>query len=424
MISFGGRVLRKSEINYTISELECLAIIEGTRNSLTFLNSLKAGRGRLQRWALYLQEYTYTVRYKAGKLLTSDDGLSRRDYSTLPPDQVSDNDVLADENFLAAIDTTIFEDNHRFGRHRLPKTKERYTINFVYDSTNTVGLSDDTSVSDTSATIVPLSDSYDIPRTQRECPDFTHIIDYLTSDALRDNDSDARRIIAESEHYTVLDSTLYNLHRPRTKGRDRITPVVQQLCIPRTLRDEVIKAYHDNNEHVGFDKLYEAIRCKYFWPRMYAELSDYVKRCLECQQTKRFVYAKRAPHKSLPVEDVYLVTEVVDGYVYKLCHCGSRQTLPAFIYSNRLRSFQESWDKPTTDSPPHRDQSTTNETLPDSWYAITKVSNRKTIAGKIRFLVHWSDGSKSCEPENNIADAAKAAYYASCQTKRKPRDRQ
>jgi len=256
VISFGGRVLRKSEINYTISELECLAIIEGTRNSLTFLNSLKAGRGRLQRWALYLQEYTYTVRYKAGKLLTSDDGLSRRDYSTLPPDQVSDNDVLADENFLAAIDTTIFEDNHRFGRHRLPKTKERYTINFVYDSTNTVGLSDDTSVSDTSATIVPLSDSYDIPRTQRECPDFTHIIDYLTSDALRDNDSDARRIIAESEHYTVLDSTLYHLHRLRTKGRDRITPVVQQLCIPRTLRDEVIKAYHDNNEHVGFDKLY------------------------------------------------------------------------------------------------------------------------------------------------------------------------
>ena len=31
VISYGGRSLRKSEINWTISELECLAIIEGTR---------------------------------------------------------------------------------------------------------------------------------------------------------------------------------------------------------------------------------------------------------------------------------------------------------------------------------------------------------------------------------------------------------
>jgi len=38
---------------------------------------------------------------------------------------------------------------------------------------------------------------------------------------------------------------------------------------------------------------------------MYAELSDYVKRCTECQQTKRPVHAKKAPLKSLPVEDVF-----------------------------------------------------------------------------------------------------------------------
>ena len=31
VISYGGRGLRKSELNWCISELECLAIIEGTR---------------------------------------------------------------------------------------------------------------------------------------------------------------------------------------------------------------------------------------------------------------------------------------------------------------------------------------------------------------------------------------------------------
>ena len=150
-----------------------------------------------------------------------------------------------------------------------------------------------------------LSESLDIPRIQRECPDFTHIIEYLTSGALPDNDSDARRIVAESKHYTVLDDVLFHLHRPRTKGRDRLTPVVQQLCLPRTLRDDVIKAYHYNNGHLGFDKLYKTVRGKYYWPLMYAELSDYVKRCTECQQTKRPVHAKKAPLKSLLVENVF-----------------------------------------------------------------------------------------------------------------------
>ena len=64
VIAYGGRGLRKSEVNYTVSELECLAIIEGTRCyhtylagrpftiitdhiSLKYLNSLKLGTGRL-----------------------------------------------------------------------------------------------------------------------------------------------------------------------------------------------------------------------------------------------------------------------------------------------------------------------------------------------------------------------------------------
>jgi len=38
---------------------------------------------------------------------------------------------------------------------------------------------------------------------------------------------------------------------------------------------------------------------------MYADLADYVKRCTACQETKRPVHAKKAPLKSLPVEDVF-----------------------------------------------------------------------------------------------------------------------
>lgn len=229
--------------------------------SLTFLNSLKAGRGRLQRWALHLQGYTYTVCYKAGKTLTSADGLSRREYSTPPPAQEGVDDVSDDEAFLASIDTTVFDSSSR--EHRSPKTRERYSIDFVYDSIDTADTANnDTSSSGAQPSIAPLANNSDVPCAQRQCPDFTDIIEYLTSGLLPDTDSVARRIFAESEHYSILDGTLFHLHRPRTKRKDQVTPVVQQLCLPRTLREEVIKAYHDNNGHIGFDKLYETIRGK------------------------------------------------------------------------------------------------------------------------------------------------------------------
>jgi len=73
------------------------------------------------------------------------------------------------------------------------------------------------------------------------------MIDYLSSGTLAHNDTEARRVVAESEHYSLLDDTLFHLHRPRTKEKHKLTPVVQQLCLPRTLRDEVIKAYHRLN---------------------------------------------------------------------------------------------------------------------------------------------------------------------------------
>jgi len=45
------------------------------------------------------------------------------------------------------------------------------------------------------------------------------------------------------------------------------------------------------------------------------------------------------------------------------------------------------------------------------------------IGGKAHFLVHWKDGDRSYEPEENVSDYAKAQYYARCQARRKPKCR-
>ncbi|UYV67135.1 hypothetical protein LAZ67_4004029 [Cordylochernes scorpioides] len=82
-VQYYSRALRSYERNYTISELECLAIVEcvdkfrvyllGTRfviysdhHALQWLKTIKDPTGRLFRWSLRLSAYDYEVKYLKG----------------------------------------------------------------------------------------------------------------------------------------------------------------------------------------------------------------------------------------------------------------------------------------------------------------------------------------------------------------------
>ncbi|UYV65964.1 hypothetical protein LAZ67_3006014 [Cordylochernes scorpioides] len=90
------RELRSYERNYTISELECLAIVEcvdkfrvyllGTRfviysdDALQWLKTIKDPTGRLFRWSLRLSAYDYEVKYLKGSRQYEADLLSRNPF--------------------------------------------------------------------------------------------------------------------------------------------------------------------------------------------------------------------------------------------------------------------------------------------------------------------------------------------------------
>ena len=67
---------------------------------------------------------------------------------------------------------------------------------------------------------------------------------------------------------------------------------VLRLYVPLQLRQEVINEYHDK-DHLVIDKTYDAIKCKYFWPKLYKELHEYINLCVTCQQ--------RSSHKTKPL---------------------------------------------------------------------------------------------------------------------------
>ncbi|CAC5417672.1 Retrovirus-related Pol polyprotein from transposon 17.6 [Mytilus coruscus] len=84
VISYGGRALKNEEKNWTISEKECLAVLEGIKQhkvylsnnkfkvftdhkALIWLHKSKDTNYKLGRWALQLQDFDFEIIYKEGK---------------------------------------------------------------------------------------------------------------------------------------------------------------------------------------------------------------------------------------------------------------------------------------------------------------------------------------------------------------------
>jgi len=102
-----------------------------------------------------------------------------------------------------------------------------------------------------------------------------------------------------------VDGILYHLHHPRTIRLNEVKPVIQQLCVPDVLREDLLVAYHDNNAHIGRERLYDTLKQKYYFPQMYTSVIEYVSSCETCQKTKTSSHLRKAPLAPLPIVEPF-----------------------------------------------------------------------------------------------------------------------
>ena len=331
VISYGGRSLNKTERNWGITDLEGLALVEGIRHFKVYLadkpftvysdhqalKSLKTSKatGRLGRWAVFLQGFQYEVIYKAGKIHSNADSLSRRTYESErshtkereDPDDLS----LGPEVWQLKSDNKSNIMEYKLHYEDLP-IKQIATV--ICPEPSGSSLSTMINAIDTYENLDPLqhvTEIYPISadnlrKEQKEDSDYKPMMAYLEEKQVPENRNEANRIVAESQYYVIDDGILYHLYQPRSKGH-KWTDVKKQLAVPSKMRNDVLKSYHDalTGGHQGQERTYEAIRLKYFWPKLYSDVQTYVKTCEGCQQAKRYIHQKQALLKPLPVGQVF-----------------------------------------------------------------------------------------------------------------------
>ena len=233
-VAYASRLLSASEINYSITEKECLALVwclvkfrcfvwgcpitvVTDHQALCWLMTKRDLAGRLARWSLSLQEYEIRIVYRSGKLHDNADCLSRN--PLLPAEEQQEDRCT----LLGAL------------------TREH----------------------------PPPTDGWDIRGEQRSDQKWLGIINRLEQG------------MTTNPRYRLQDGRLY-IQR-FSEGKTSL-----RLCLPSIFRHQVLLAYHDDvlSGHMGITRTLTKISQRFYWPKMALDVYRHVQTCQSCQGRK------------------------------------------------------------------------------------------------------------------------------------------
>ena len=258
VIAYASRILTKAERNYSVIQKECSAIVYATKQFRHYLLGrqfkihtdhaplqwLSAQRmeGLLCRWALALQEFSFTIVYRKGTLNQNADSLSRRDYPN--------NDALS-----------------------------------------------------TAATFCSIGIPLDILReAQKSDPVIHNIHHHLSRSHEKPTDVQWRkqplnRYAKLWPQLIIKDGIVCRHYSPGPDSELITVPV-----LPRTLQQEALHQAHNtpSSGHQGQDKTLQRLRLDAYWVGMASDVTKHCQKCTTCQQAK-LPTPPKVPLVSVPV---------------------------------------------------------------------------------------------------------------------------
>ena len=114
------------------------------------------------------------------------------------------------------------------------------------------------------------------------------------------NENELRKL--NIDEFFIDEDGLIKRKCPPSRKRRRYLETVQ-LVLPTDLKPIVMKALHNDPlaGHLAFQKTYDRICEKFFWPEMRVEIKQYCAACHECALSKTSPHFKKAPLKPIPV---------------------------------------------------------------------------------------------------------------------------
>jgi hypothetical protein len=236
VISYFSKPLKPAEKNYSITELEALAMVKAIEHfrpylygrkftvitdhqALVYLHTNRQPTGRLARWQAALMDYDYDVVFRAGSKHGHADALSRFPVATISSDLVSP----------------------------WPWTRDQ-----VIDA-------------------------------QDQDPSINFIKDFVMYDTFPKEHLQRFQVLMYKKEWLVEDGVLYRLvDNPITAS------TIRQLVVPAPLRKLVLEHSHNSllGGHYGFSKMFYRIRNDFYWPGMAKDVRDYVRTCVSCNSRK------------------------------------------------------------------------------------------------------------------------------------------
>ena len=308
VIAYAGKRLSPNEKNYSTTEIEALAVVEGLKHfdpylrgnhvtivtdhsALVWLLAQKEPKGRIARWIAYLQQFNYSIEHKAGNKHANADGLSRRTYL-----EVSDPDALVDdEEILPPLDSGGELIANAVKRKRKNKPNPR---RFASKRRNK-----------------PQRPTYKYPdilwtpdrvqECQRADENINNMITYIEHNKLPADDTKAKEVLLSAESYVVDDGLLYHLSGrslPSVNTKKRTDELHLCLVVPKELRHDVLTAAHGDlgSGHYGTQRTYATLRLKFYWMGMYHDCKNWVLSCESCNMRKTPVRPTKAELHPLP----------------------------------------------------------------------------------------------------------------------------